>query len=82
MSTGASLERSAGRSVGQSLGRRGRLTMWAIASLIILVFAVANWHFVYVAVTSQPDCVSHLRPGNGNAAQVSFSAAQSSCTPK
>jgi len=56
--------------------------MWAIASAIILVFAVANWHFVYVAVTSQPDCVSHLKLGNGNAAQGSFSAAQSSCTPK
>ncbi|WP_245258176.1 hypothetical protein [Afipia sp. 1NLS2] len=56
--------------------------MWVIAAAIILVFAVANWHFVYVAVTSQPDCVSHLRLGNGNAAQGNFSAAQSSCTPK
>lgn len=69
-------------STGISLSRRGRLVMWVIATAIILVFAVANWHFVYVAVTSQPDCVSHLRLGNGNAAQGSFSAAQSSCTPK
>ncbi|RTL76120.1 MAG: hypothetical protein EKK36_05405 [Bradyrhizobiaceae bacterium] len=82
MSTGMSLGRSPGRSPGRSLGRRGRLTMWVIAAAIILVFAVANWHFVYVAVTSQPDCVSHLRLGNGNAAQGNFSAAQSSCTPK
>jgi hypothetical protein len=69
-------------STGISLGRRGRLVMWVIATTIILVFAVANWHFVYVAVTSQPDCVSHLRLGNGDAARGSFSAAQSSCTPK
>ena len=69
-------------STGISLGRRGRLTMWVIAAAIILVFAVANWHFVYVAVTSQPDCVSHLRLGNGDAAHGTFSAAQSSCTPK
>jgi len=73
---------SSGISLGRSLGRRGRLVMWTIATTIILIFAVANWHFVYVAVTSQPDCVSHLRLGNGNAAQGSFSAAQSSCTPK
>jgi len=69
-------------STGISLGRRGRLTMWVIATAIILIFAAANWHFVYVAVTSQPDCVSHLRLGNGNASHGSFSAAQSSCTPK
>lgn len=68
-------------STGMSLGRRGRMVMWAIATAIILIFAVANWHFVYVAVTSQPDCVSHLRLGNDNASG-SFSAAQSSCTPK
>jgi hypothetical protein len=73
---------SSGIFLGRSLGRRGRLVMWTIATTIILIFAVANWHFVYVAVTSQPDCVSHLRLGNGNAAQGSFSAAQSSCTPK
>jgi hypothetical protein len=78
MSTGISF----GRSGGRSLGRRGRLTMWVIATAILLVFTVANWHFIYVAVTSQPDCVSHLRLGNGNAAQGAFSAAQSSCTPK
>jgi len=73
---------STGISRGRSLDRHGRLTMWVIASAIILVFAVANWHFVYVAVTSQPDCVSHLKLGNGDAAHGAFSAAQSSCTPK
>jgi hypothetical protein len=69
-------------SAGIALGRRGRRAMWMIASAIILVVAVANWHLVYVAVTSQPDCVSHLKLGSGHAAQNSFSAAKSSCTPK
>lgn len=73
---------STGISLARSLGRRGRLIIWGIATAIILIVAVANWHLVYVAVTSQPDCVSHLRLGNGDAARGAFSAAQSSCTPK
>lgn len=64
------------------IGRRGRRAMWVIASTIALVVAAANWHLVYVAVTSQPDCVSHVKLGNTATAPGAFSAAQSSCTPK
>lgn len=50
-----------------------------IASAIAAVLA-ANAHLVYVATTSQPPCVTHIRQGEGNAERGRFSAAQSSCS--
>jgi hypothetical protein len=50
-----------------------------VAGLVVLLLA-ANAHLVYVAVTSQPDCVTHLR--QGDIAQAgSFRAAKSACSP-
>jgi hypothetical protein len=62
--------------------RKGRsIRLWLlIAAALALVFA-ANAHLVYVATTSQPACVAHVRQGEGSAGQGSFSAAQSSCSP-
>jgi hypothetical protein len=40
----------------------------------------AHAHLVYVAVTSQPACVAHQKPG-GSGGQA-FSAAQSACSPQ
>ena len=48
-----------------------------LAALLLLV--AANAHLVYVAVTSQPDCVDHVRQGDAN--KASFRAAKSSCSP-
>lgn len=48
------------------------------AGLALLVGA--NWHLVHVALTSQPDCVAHLRQGETSAAGV-YSAARSACAP-
>ena len=45
----------------------------------LLLLAGANAHLVYVAVTSQPDCVDHVR--EGDAAAGSFRAAKSACSP-
>jgi hypothetical protein len=45
----------------------------------LLLLAGANAHLVYVAVTSQPDCVDHVRLGD--AEKGSFRAAKSSCSP-
>ena len=52
-----------------------------LAALLLLV--AANAHLVYVAVTSQPDCVDHVRQGDAGKGQVqgSFRAAKSSCSP-
>jgi hypothetical protein len=55
-----------------------RRTIWLLVAAGTLGVLGANAHLVYVAVTSQPDCVAHVRPGSGGAG---FGAAQSSCTP-
>lgn len=64
---------------GATLTRRGRLSLWLLVAAGLALVIGANWHLVYVAVTSQPDCVAHVR--TGDAAHGSFSAAQSSCSP-
>lgn len=54
-----------------------RRAIWLLVGAGLLALLGANAHLVYVAVTSQPDCVAHLRPGTG----AGLGAAQSSCTP-
>jgi hypothetical protein len=61
--------------------RRGRLALWLLVAAGLALVIGANWHLVYVAVRSQPDCVAHLRPGDGDGARGAFSAAKSACSP-
>ena len=67
-----------------ALSTRKRLTSRAAIGLIVaglvLLLGAANAHLVYMAVTSQPDCVAHLRQGD-EAASGSFRAAKSACSP-
>ena len=56
-----------------------RVVILAVAGVVLLV-AAANAHLLYVAVTSQPDCVAHARPGEATPAG-SYSAAKSACSP-
>lgn len=56
--------------------RRRRLG-WFVGLGIVAVLLVANAHLVYVAFTSQPDCVSHLKLPDGSADH--FRAAKSGC---
>ena len=53
------------------------ISLSVLAALLLL--AGANAHLVYVAVTSQPDCVDHVR--QGSAENGSFRAAKSACSP-
>jgi hypothetical protein len=62
--------------------KRKRLGLWLLIFAGLLLVGGANWHVVYVATRSQPDCVAHLRPGSSDGKQGLFSAAQSSCTPQ
>jgi hypothetical protein len=55
--------------------------VWLSVFLGLIVLAAVNAHLLYVAVSSQPDCVAHLRHGEGNGT-TSFSAATSSCSSK
>jgi hypothetical protein len=54
---------------------RGFYVTLAVAALGVLL--LANAHLVYVASTSQPECVEHSR-GDAHAPGV-FAAAKSSC---
>ena len=54
----------------------GRWIVWTLVPAALLLFVGANAHLVYVAVTSQPDCVAHLKePSRGEG----YRAARSSC---
>lgn len=59
----------------------GRRTIGLILAAGLLAVAGANAHLVYVAVTSQPDCVAHVIPSQDGASNGTFSAAKSSCSP-
>ena len=56
--------------------------LWLFVGLALLLVAIANWHLVYVAITSEPACVAHVRQGEGTAQPGRFSAAQSSCSTR
>jgi hypothetical protein len=64
-----------------TMTRRGRLSVWLLVIAGLLLVMGANWHLIYVAVTSQPDCVVHVRPGAGDGSRGLFSAAKSDCSP-
>ena len=56
---------------------RARIVISAVVALGLVLFAAANVHLIYVAVTSQPACVDHLEaPGNTPGV---YRAAKSSC---
>jgi hypothetical protein len=58
-------------------GRKTSWTIWLLVGTGVLVFCGANAHLVYVAMSSQPDCVAHLKaPQHGSGI---YRAAQSSC---
>ena len=61
---------------------RAKAVLWLALGAGLLLLLIANSHLVYVAVTSQPDCVAHVRQGEGPAKDGKFSAARSSCTPR
>ena len=53
-----------------------RTTWIGVFMLGILLVAAANAHLVYVAVSSQPDCVQHLKSVGENGR---YRAAKSAC---
>jgi hypothetical protein len=51
----------------------------SVAVVGLLIVLLANAHLVYVAFTSQPDCVAHIKASEVPAPRGSFSAANSAC---
>ena len=45
----------------------------------LTLLGLANAHLVYVAIATQPECVRHVKLGEGNAQYGLFSAAKSVC---
>ena len=70
-------------STGAAVRRdKTKLLLWAAIGAGLLLLLIANSHLVYMAIVSQPECVAHLRQGEGDSSQGKFSAARSSCTPR
>ena len=59
-----------------SQSRRRWKAAWLLVPAGLLLVAGANAHLVYVAVTSQPDCVPHLKEAGTSG---SYRAAKSAC---
>lgn len=56
--------------------RRRWTSAWLLVPAGLLLVAAANAHLVYVAVSSQPECVPHLKEAG---ASGSYRAAKSAC---
>ncbi len=56
--------------------RRWKSAWMLLVPAGLLLVAAANAHLVYVAVTSQPDCVPHLKEAGTDG---SYRAAKSAC---
>jgi hypothetical protein len=54
-----------------------RVALWGLIAAGIGLFVAANVHLVYVAVTSQPDCVPHAKEVGLDGAPLR--AARSAC---
>jgi hypothetical protein len=61
--------------------RRPMIGLWVLLAVAAAVFIAANVHLIYVAIMSQPACLTHLKQGEGDASRGLFSAAESSCSP-
>ena len=51
--------------------------VWLWVALCVIVFVGANAHLVYVAISSQPDCVAHIK--DKGEAPGQYRAAKSAC---
>ena len=60
---------------------RAMIRLWLLLAITAAIVLAANVHLLYVATTSQPACVTHLKQGEGDSARGLFSAAESSCSP-
>ncbi len=62
--------------------RSPKAVLWLAACAGLLLVVGANAHLVYVAVMSQPECVTHARVGETAPDGAGFGAARSSCNPQ
>ena len=59
---------------------RPRRLFWsAVIGAAVLIVVLANAHLIYVATTTQPQCVAHVKGGEQDRPRGAFSAAKPSC---
>lgn len=63
-------------SVGNRERNRRRRLLYLLVLPGVVLFVVANAHLVHVALTSEPDCVAHLKTKGRDGV---YRAAQPSC---
>ena len=51
--------------------------LWTLVGIVAVIFVAANAHLVYIAVASDPGCVSHLKTAGLGEGQ--YRAAKSAC---
>jgi hypothetical protein len=51
--------------------------LWALVGIAAVIFVAANAHLVYIAVASDPGCVSHSRTVGAGTGE--YRAAKSAC---
>jgi hypothetical protein len=66
-------------SIAATRRSKGRFMVVLGVGVGLLTLVLANLHLVYVAVSTQPDCVTHLKRGESASTPGSFSAARSAC---
>jgi hypothetical protein len=62
--------------MNRSLSRKFFIWVAALATAVVLI---ANAHLIYVAATSEPACMPHVRNGEPAPSPGRFSAATTSC---
>ncbi|HWK67859.1 MAG TPA: hypothetical protein VNZ94_14005 [Xanthobacteraceae bacterium] len=58
---------------------RQRLFALVLVGLALAVVMLANAHLLYVATSSQPECMPHAQAGGATSPVTPFSAAKPSC---
>lgn len=57
--------------------KSGKRMAWVVVAVSCIIFFGANAQFIYLASTTQPECVAHKKTGSNP--DKGFAAAKSSC---
>ncbi|NEU96891.1 hypothetical protein [Bradyrhizobium uaiense] len=66
---------------GRRTSGRAAIALWILIACGVIAVLAANAHMLYLASTSQPPCVDHLRQDEAGDAPGQYRAAGSSCSP-
>ena len=67
--------------IAQRRSGKPAVWLWLLVGCGMLALLAANAHLLYVASSSQPACVNHLRERDAGDTLGAYRAAKSSCSP-